>query len=89
MSKQNKLEITVGVLMFQFESYDHWADSGRGLYDGCGLLLEDTIAVDKAGRVVRFGSDFLRAQRVKSYPVKVYAVNPNMTPLIVAHEADL
>lgn len=89
MSKKNKLEIKVGVLMFQFESYQHWADSAAGLYSNCGLLLEDTIAVDSRGRVVRFGSDFLRAQRLKSYPVKVYAVDPRSKPLIVAHKADL
>lgn len=89
MSKVNQLEITVGVLMFQFESYAHWAETAAGLYGDCGLLLEETIAVDSGGRVVRFGSDFIYAQRLKSYPVKVYAASPRSKPLIVAHEADL
>lgn len=89
MSKVNQLEIKVGVLMFQFESYDHWVDSAERLYKNCGLLLDETIAVDSGGRVVRFGSDFIYAQRLKSYPVKVYAASPRSKPLIVAHEADL
>lgn len=75
-----KLELHVGPELFRFETMQRWVSKGKSWYANCGARPVDTIAIDAAGRVVRYGAQFMRADREDTYPIVVYAADPETAP---------
>jgi hypothetical protein len=70
----NKLTITVGKLLFQFDSFEEWVGTAQAKYHTAGTTHHWTICVDDLGRVCVSGKEFMRARDERCFPVKVYEV---------------
>lgn len=73
-----KIEIDVPPMLFQFDSLQQWICRAPRFFEKSGYRGEETICVDAAGRLCRRGSEFMRADREGTYPIKVY---PHVIPV--------
>ncbi len=69
----NKVEITLGQKLFEFNSFEQWVNWARHLFGKAGLIGGNYhICLDAKGRVCDSGKEFMRAQEDNSFPVAVY-----------------
>ncbi|MGK7896439.1 MAG: hypothetical protein AB4372_23185 [Xenococcus sp. (in: cyanobacteria)] len=69
------MQVTINIdrELFRFKNKQEWVNKASSWYSTCGVDLEDTIAVDSIGRVMRTGHHFAIAE----YPVIVYLLGGN------------
>lgn len=70
--QQNTITINVGEQLFEFSSFPDWVCKAPSRFRVAGVRGEDTLCIDAAGRVCRIGAQFMRADREKQFPIKVY-----------------
>lgn len=68
----NKIEVTVGILEFEFMSYMQWVNKATSWFKNARLRGDKSLCVDAAGRVCLTGREFMRARDEGTFPIKVY-----------------
>ncbi len=79
-NEQPWIKLRVGRELFRFESRMTWVNKAGSRYYQCGLSIHDTLAIDAVGRVCRYGVHYSRAEREQTYPIVVYAADPEWAP---------
>lgn len=69
-----EITVTVKEEVFSFLSFGDWCDDAKAHFAFAGLAGRDVICVDAQGRICRSGKEFMRADREKSFPVRVFRV---------------
>jgi hypothetical protein len=72
--KRTQLSIEVGELLFEFSSLDHWSATARSRFAYAGSSSSDSVCIDCKGRICRLRLDFMRAEKDKAYPIRVYRI---------------
>lgn len=70
--KINKLNITVGQMLFSFHSFQDWVKTAQDKFQAASVSARDVICVDSEGRICCSGKEFSRAENEKTFPVWVY-----------------
>lgn len=66
------IKIQIKDEMFSFGSEQEWINKAQSWFSNYGLPHGHYICVDNIGRVCTKGSEFMRATREETYPIKVY-----------------
>lgn len=66
--------IVPGPLLFEFTSFDHWADTAQIQFRQAQHSSHDTICLDAKGRTCYCGKDFMQAQAEGAFPVRVFSL---------------
>lgn len=75
-------KITVnGELLFELESKQAWINRVPGILPNKTRGAERWLWIDKNGNVFECGADFMAAEKIESYPCKVYRLQ-NVASLI-------
>jgi hypothetical protein len=67
-----QVEIKVGPEMFRFHSKQHWVNKAKSWFARAEVHREDFVCIDAAGRLCRYGKQFIRAEEDGTYPIVVY-----------------
>lgn len=70
--QRETIEIVPGKFLFEFPSFQRWVSKASSWYGHCGSRSEETIAIDKLGRICTHGKQFMRARDENTFPVRVY-----------------
>jgi len=65
-----KIEVN-GILVFEIKSKNHWINSFPGALPKLPMS-EKFIWVDNQGNTATCGEDFMEAEKLESYPIKIY-----------------
>jgi hypothetical protein len=68
----NEVKITIGEQLFQFNSFEDWVNHATRRYENAETNSQRSIAIDKVGRIVDSGREFMRARDENAFPVIVY-----------------
>lgn len=68
----NKIEVTVGIVEFEFTSFEQWVNKATSWFKNARLRGDQSLCVDAAGRVCLTGREFIRARDEDTFPIKVY-----------------
>lgn len=74
------MDIQLGPELFRFETFKEWVDKGRSWYATCGVREHDWVTVDSAGRICRYGAQFMRTRDQGTFPIVVYARDTDVVP---------
>jgi hypothetical protein len=68
----NEITITVGPMLFQFDSFEHWVNHASTEFAKAAVAGHHCLCVDAKGRLLIMGKQFMRSRDDGSFPVKVY-----------------
>ena len=71
-NNENKIEISAGKELFRFRNQQDWVNNASTRFPGNGVSAQETLCVDARGRICLTGNEFMRAEREKTYPIRVY-----------------
>lgn len=66
------IKIQVGELLFQFTSFSDWVNNASRRFKTWEVRGDETLCIDKKGRVCLVVRQFIRARDEKTYPINVY-----------------
>lgn len=75
-----RLAIEAGERLFEFESKQDWINQAQRIWRFHQVRAEDTVCVDRLGRIVGWGAHFAAAERDDAYPIVVYRLRADMNP---------
>lgn len=73
------MKIELGPKLFSFNSHNQWLNFTAHHWRKHACTPSNTICVDQAGRVCRFGLHFLKALVENQFPVDVYLMRKDQT----------
>jgi len=78
VKQENVPNIQPGRKLFEFPSFDNWCDTAKNKYQDAGVRGEDTLCIDRLGRVCGWGKHFMRARDDNAFPVAVFLLRDDM-----------
>ena len=73
-----RIEIQIGPELFRFTSHAQWVNKAASWFKHSGAARFGYVCIDAAGRVCTHGKQFGRARDEETFPVIVYAVDPEL-----------
>ncbi len=65
--------------LFEFSSHTNWVQMAQQYFSDAGHNGDDTVCIDRAGRLIDSGFGFERAQKDKTFPVVVYSTREDVS----------
>jgi hypothetical protein len=75
------VNIQTGPKLFEFASKQEWINKAQRIWRFHNVRGEETILVDRLGRIVRIGKDFATAERDDAYPIEVFLARQDMAEI--------
>ena len=70
----NRRLVQCGDHLFTFNNFNEWVNRPQALFHDHGVSSNEVICLDRKGRMLQKGQEFMRARDDESFPVMVYRV---------------
>ena len=74
------MNIELGEKLFEFRSQQDWINRANRIWRLHETNAQQTVCVDKLGRICGWGKHFADAERDNAYPIEVFRLRQDMTP---------
>lgn len=70
----NIVSVKVGEVLMEFTSFSQWVNKAGSWFKSANRSPSEYVCIDYGGRVCTCGAHFMRADREKTFPIRVYLI---------------
>jgi hypothetical protein len=68
------ISVQVGRILLEFMSFREWVNHAQSWFGALNMHSTQYICLDNVGRICTCGKQFMQADKEKTYPIRVYAI---------------